>query len=27
LDWYFTQLKEALVKRKSPIDPADIEEN
>ncbi|MBT6230121.1 MAG: DUF1679 domain-containing protein, partial [Candidatus Scalindua sp.] len=27
LDWYFTQLKEALVKRKSTIDPTDIEEN
>ncbi|MBT3880644.1 MAG: DUF1679 domain-containing protein [Candidatus Scalindua sp.] len=27
LDWYFTQLKEALAKHKSPIDPADIEED
>jgi hypothetical protein len=27
LDWYFAQLKEALEKHKSPIDPADIEEN
>jgi hypothetical protein len=27
LDWYFAQLKEALEKRKSPIGPADIEEN
>ena len=27
LDWYFTHLKEALVKRKSPINHADIEED
>ncbi|MCP4253280.1 MAG: DUF1679 domain-containing protein [Candidatus Scalindua sp.] len=27
LDWYFARLKEALVKRKSTIDPIDIEEN
>ncbi len=27
LDYYFAQLKEALVKRKSPIDPADIEQD
>jgi hypothetical protein len=27
LDWYFASFKEALEKRKSPIDPADIEEN
>ena len=27
LDWYFACLKEALVKRKSTIDPAGIEEN
>ncbi len=27
LDWYFAQLKEALVKHKSPVNPADIEED
>ena len=27
LDWYFTQLKEALSKRRSPIEPADIEQD
>ncbi|MCP4259313.1 MAG: DUF1679 domain-containing protein [Planctomycetes bacterium] len=27
LDWYFARLKEALEKRKSPIDPADIEKD
>jgi len=27
LDWYFARLKEVLKKRKSPIDPTDIEEN
>jgi len=27
LDWYFAQLKEALVKRKSTIDPTDIEKD
>ena len=27
LDWYFARLKESLVERKSPIDPADIEKD
>ncbi len=27
LDWYFARLKEALEKRKSPVEPADVEEN
>jgi hypothetical protein len=27
LDWYFAQLKEALTKRKPPIDPSDIEKD
>ncbi len=27
MDWYFVRLKEALVKCKSTIDPADIEKD
>ncbi len=27
LDWYFAQLKEALVKRQSPVDPVALEED
>ncbi len=27
LDWYFTELKEALTRRKSPVEPSDLEED